>query len=763
MGLVVDLIMQETLANVDLNDDPILVLSCGHALTMSTLDGMMEINQFYEEEMDPKTGASSFVSKLPLPGSHPLQMGCPHCRKPIMDPLRYGRRIKYAQLAMRLKKHQISQSTAVSSAQKELEEGQLKLTADKTTFLKMLRGVKAGEKNEPPSEKSRKIGRLSQETDQLPELNLFAAMSTYSIPTDQAEKWKAISLGLRRVLVQFRNIHEQAMNSPTRKLFESAVSHLYRSKVLKIEAQQLEDKNLQSSLQDETPASMDGMSSANADVASPEPSSSTATAELVPEYKIEPERITGVDASRIIQECIRECGLPVDGYGGASHLDALQGIVDVLLILVKVVFEILSEDNQGTGWYWYQEDILKATTMVTVMYIEVAQRGNFRLRELTGLVHVMGLIVSQAKLRNLREQDHGDREQKIKDVKDLESQFEVKFRSFVSVYSNVKTPTEEAKLIRQQCHSRAMALELDIKSYVKASRGGTFYTSVSDNEKMEIFKIMSASLRGNGHWYMCPNGHTYVIGECGMAMQESQCPECGARIGGGSHELLQTNSVNLQQQEQPSDVTMANNLWQQTPPHPLPATYRRKRRHSDTHYIASDHVVDMLTRRPNLDSHRDKKVRLSLLLGVALSIPSSSLSPASNESSPSSPNDPIVIEDDEHTVIDISGSAAVIRPIHRHHHDQASSRAGVRLQNKKSVIVIQEESSVEPEVLIKSSSGRRQKTVFQVNSVTPTPERLAHVGNRDAEKGDDEVIELIDLTPPQRESYPEWDTLPRIP
>ena len=43
--------------------------------------------------------------------------------------------------------------------------------------------------------------------------------------------------------------------------------------------------------------------------------------------------------------------------------------------------------------------------------------------------------------------------------------------------------------------------------------------------------------------YKCPNGHIYAIGECGGAMQESQCPECGAKIGGRSHTLTSGNSV----------------------------------------------------------------------------------------------------------------------------------------------------------------------------------------------------------------------------
>lgn len=43
------------------------------------------------------------------------------------------------------------------------------------------------------------------------------------------------------------------------------------------------------------------------------------------------------------------------------------------------------------------------------------------------------------------------------------------------------------------------------------------------------------------HWYVCPNNHPYFIGECGGAMQESRCIECGAPVGGSSHNLLATN------------------------------------------------------------------------------------------------------------------------------------------------------------------------------------------------------------------------------
>jgi hypothetical protein len=44
-----------------------------------------------------------------------------------------------------------------------------------------------------------------------------------------------------------------------------------------------------------------------------------------------------------------------------------------------------------------------------------------------------------------------------------------------------------------------------------------------------------------GHAYRCTNGHLYVIGECGGAMQRSWCAECGAPIGGERHHLDSSN------------------------------------------------------------------------------------------------------------------------------------------------------------------------------------------------------------------------------
>ena len=62
---------------------------------------------------------------------------------------------------------------------------------------------------------------------------------------------------------------------------------------------------------------------------------------------------------------------------------------------------------------------------------------------------------------------------------------------------------------------------------------------LTERERLDVVKAMSDIKKGA--WYKCPNGHIYCISDCGGAMVESNCPECGARIGGTGHRLLSDN------------------------------------------------------------------------------------------------------------------------------------------------------------------------------------------------------------------------------
>ena len=85
-------------------------------------------------------------------------------------------------------------------------------------------------------------------------------------------------------------------------------------------------------------------------------------------------------------------------------------------------------------------------------------------------------------------------------------------------------------------------LKSSMENYISL---GYFESEIDYKEAYEVFKALTDSrdFSGAGHFYRCPNGHIYIIGNCGMAMESSNCPECGERVGGSQHTLLSNNSA----------------------------------------------------------------------------------------------------------------------------------------------------------------------------------------------------------------------------
>ncbi|KAG8357677.1 hypothetical protein FVEN_g4422 [Fusarium venenatum] len=77
-------------------------------------------------------------------------------------------------------------------------------------------------------------------------------------------------------------------------------------------------------------------------------------------------------------------------------------------------------------------------------------------------------------------------------------------------------------------------LEKEVDAAEEALNGGV-YRPVTAEELRQVYAASTGELRGTGHWYTRRNGHPFTINNCGMAMQEATCPECGAPIGGRDH------------------------------------------------------------------------------------------------------------------------------------------------------------------------------------------------------------------------------------
>ncbi|NXI17194.1 ZNFX1 protein, partial [Irena cyanogastra] len=84
--------------------------------------------------------------------------------------------------------------------------------------------------------------------------------------------------------------------------------------------------------------------------------------------------------------------------------------------------------------------------------------------------------------------------------------------------------------------------EAAVKAHLKKINAGLPMSGLGISEAERV-QIVSAIGCPRGHWFKCKNGHIYVIGECGGAMQRSTCPECHEVIGGTNHTLESSNSL----------------------------------------------------------------------------------------------------------------------------------------------------------------------------------------------------------------------------
>ncbi|KAF4883990.1 NFX1-type zinc finger-containing protein 1 [Colletotrichum fructicola] len=85
-------------------------------------------------------------------------------------------------------------------------------------------------------------------------------------------------------------------------------------------------------------------------------------------------------------------------------------------------------------------------------------------------------------------------------------------------------------------HPSTAVLESEYDTAWRMLHDGIFYSEVSSDEMRSVYQAMSKEFLGTGHWYTCRNGHPFTIGECGMAMEATRCPECGEAVGGRNHQ-----------------------------------------------------------------------------------------------------------------------------------------------------------------------------------------------------------------------------------
>lgn len=126
-------------------------------------------------------------------------------------------------------------------------------------------------------------------------------------------------------------------------------------------------------------------------------------------------------------------------------------------------------------------------------------------------------------------------------------------RRFVEKQELLDVAIEHLRLAQCLCDQfpgQTPGMENEIKDVERMLRDSTFYLPVNNEEKAAVYAAMARDFRGTGHWYYCVNGHPFTVGECGMPMKPSRCPQCGSRVGGHDHRAIDgvTPATNFERQ-----------------------------------------------------------------------------------------------------------------------------------------------------------------------------------------------------------------------
>ena len=105
-----------------------------------------------------------------------------------------------------------------------------------------------------------------------------------------------------------------------------------------------------------------------------------------------------------------------------------------------------------------------------------------------------------------------------------------------ALLAGAKQQVDFAQKTCRRCPGQTQGMPREVSDVDRMLRDMVFYSPIDNEEKRQVYAAMAREFTGTGHWYTCANGHPFTVGECGMPMQTSVCPQCGAPVGGQSHQ-----------------------------------------------------------------------------------------------------------------------------------------------------------------------------------------------------------------------------------
>ncbi|KZT72216.1 P-loop containing nucleoside triphosphate hydrolase protein [Daedalea quercina L-15889] len=501
--MVVDFIMQSTLAMLnpegDALDELLITLpACRHVFTVETLDGICALHEYYMRDE-----ANGRWKELRAPPSGFLKPpACPTCRSAITAP-RYGRVFKRADLDIlenNVASH-MSRSLGhfqgdVDALSKDQLVTRLQEAATKATVQKHPASIKLCQKKQTALLKSTRYSPVPRSALDPANAELHA------ISAGEAQLWKKCTQKLLNAYSGLVNV--ASTRSAHLQAWEASFSYLYQ-------------KEMDSAAQDPIHAPRNPH-----------------------EFAMRAARM-GV-------------GLPQPRADKRFVVEAIWTSITLRLLLVELTMA-WSEALQKRGkypadnrraWATYTSFVLRSCTADTDIASTIASESESHRQVTKSALLQMRVDLEQFRFNLETTKQSGKlSEMREKLVERAQSKREAATRSANVVIerhrrARVGNRESEEEWLAANFTQAAGVIVDEWDAITQSISNATFYQPVSLDELTAVVK--SFGFAHAGHYYKCPNGHIYVIADCGGAMEQSVCPECGASIGGHSHRVLDGNS-----------------------------------------------------------------------------------------------------------------------------------------------------------------------------------------------------------------------------
>ncbi|KAJ4474239.1 hypothetical protein J3R30DRAFT_649522 [Lentinula aciculospora] len=511
---IVDFLMQRPLADIDLNSDDVserlITLDCGHIFTVETLDGHCHMKDFYEvDEIE------RYLSMKAPPTEFQQPPTCPTCRSPITS-RRYGRVTKRANL-------DILEQNVASNLVKALADVSpvVQILSSRIPNLETrMKDFKyeVGDEVLPEVEKiqAKREGILRKENEILSAtlLTKNAMSKDHGIPTAEAKAWfdsismfHAVYKKVARV-VNTRPAHVRA--------YEAALTTLYRLELSELAS----DTSITNEVQHQNLA----FQNVNKKIGQPPHKADR-------RYQIE-AFLVSVELRFMLGSLARA---RVENLPLTTNDEEQRKLRRLWVSFIDFLYHSCEEDCRKAITIAENSSSSRLAARSTALLM-CSEFERFRFE----------IIQKRAEKAIIPGEAESWKEELLQELHTRNSAMHSFLGKAESTYMRSR-PTKDMAQVREEriwfhdnCRMRMDRCLNEFEELENHIVRNTVYQAVSMQEKEEIVKAFGFSHRG--HFYNCPNGHPFVITECGGAMEASICPECGVPIGGVNHELNASNT-----------------------------------------------------------------------------------------------------------------------------------------------------------------------------------------------------------------------------